>query len=94
MENQTQPSAQNEPSLLKHHGPMKIAEAVKHSGRSETWLRTHECAWCGQTLLRALQYGCGAIYENCDPLQKKFSDAERFKAVGDPAHAPAGSAST
>jgi hypothetical protein len=47
-------------------------EAVALSGRSKTWLRNHECAWCGQTLWHALTSSCGAIYERCDPTQKNF----------------------
>jgi hypothetical protein len=52
-------------------------EAVALTGRSETWLRNHECAWCNQTLWRALVHGCGAIYERCDPSQKDFSPVGR-----------------
>jgi hypothetical protein len=48
-------------------------EAVALSGRSETWLRNHECAWCGQTLWRALNGKCGAVFDRCDPSQKDFS---------------------
>ena len=54
-------------------------EAVKLSGRSETWLRTHECAWCGQTLWRALTSGCGAIYEACEPEKKNFGPDAKLK---------------
>ena len=53
-------------------------EAVALSKRSETWLRNHECAWCGQTLWLALTHGCGAIYEQCEPADKDFGpDAKR-----------------
>lgn len=56
-------------------------EAIKHSGRSQTWLRNHECAWCGQTLWRALvSDGCGAIYDRCDPSEKDFTAAGRTPA--------------
>jgi hypothetical protein len=55
-------------------------EATAASGRSESWLRRHECAWCGQTLWRALRSGCGAIGERCDPSAKDFSDAAKSKA--------------
>lgn len=58
---------------------MKGSEAVKLSGRSETWLRNHECAWCGATLWMALTSGCRAIYEKCDPAQKDFSPAAKLK---------------
>lgn len=39
---------------------MTAREAAALTGRSETWLRSHTCAWCGETLLRAIQNGCGA----------------------------------
>jgi hypothetical protein len=55
------------------------AEAVKLSGRSESWLRTHECALCGQTLWRALVGNCGAIYQRCEPSNKDFSDTARLE---------------
>ena len=57
-------------------------EAMALSGRGETWLRRHSCAWCEQTLWRALTVGCGAIYDKCDPTTKNFStDAEIRKAA-------------
>lgn len=56
-------------------------EAIKLSGRSETWLRNHECSWCGQTLWRALLYGCGSVYERCDPAKKDFSWNGRLKTT-------------
>jgi len=46
-------------------------EAARISGKSVYWLRNHECAWCGQSALNALRYGCGAIYEKCNPLERK-----------------------
>lgn len=52
---------------------MKGAEAIKLSGRSETWLRNHECAWCGQTLWRSLVHGCGAILDKCEPDKRDFT---------------------
>jgi hypothetical protein len=55
------------------------AEALELSGRSETWLRNHECAWCGQTLYRALTNGCGAIWEKCDPSKKEFGPEAKLK---------------
>jgi uncharacterized protein YceK len=54
-------------------------EAIALSGRSETWLRTHVCAFCDQTLWRALTSGCGAIFDRCDPTQKDFSKAGRLE---------------
>lgn len=50
-------------------------EAIAVSGRSESWLKRHVCAWCDQQLWRVLRYGCGAIYEKCDPTKKDFSPA-------------------
>lgn len=61
---------------------MKGSDAIKLTGRSETWLRNHTCAWCGQTLWRALvSAGCGAIYERCDPTKKDFSTAGKLKVA-------------
>lgn len=57
-------------------------EAIALSGRSETWLRNHECAWCGQNLWRALTGGCGAILERCEPNARDFSTGGRLKYVG------------
>lgn len=47
-------------------------EAVKLSGRSESWLRNHECSWCGATLWMALRSGCGALGEKCEPSKKNY----------------------
>jgi len=54
-------------------------EATELSGRSETWLRNHECAWCGQTLWRALVYRCGAMDGRCDPTKKNFGPSAKMK---------------
>lgn len=60
--------------------PVTAKEAAKLTGRSENWLRTHECAWCNQTLLNAIRHGCGAIsygpnplgeIEDCQPREKR-----------------------
>ena len=51
---------------------MTPTEAIKVSERSESWLRNHECSWCGNTLWRALRSGCGAVGELCDPSKKNF----------------------
>lgn len=56
----------------------KEAEAI--SGRSESWLKRHTCAFCDQILWRALRGGCAAIYEKCDPTKKDFSPAGRSVA--------------
>lgn len=52
---------------------MTAKEASKFSGKSITWLRTHECAWCGQSSINALRYGCGAIYEKCEPKKRSYN---------------------
>jgi hypothetical protein len=54
-------------------------EARTLSGRSESWLRRHECAWCGQTLWHALMNGCGAIFDRCDPTKKNFGPDAKVK---------------
>jgi hypothetical protein len=45
-------------------------EAVKLTGYSESWLKRHECGWCGQIALYAVKYGCCAIYEKCDTVAR------------------------
>jgi hypothetical protein len=52
---------------------MTAKEAAQLSGRSVTWLKTHQCGWCDQSCLNALRYGCGAIYEKCDPKTKSYT---------------------
>jgi hypothetical protein len=47
-------------------------QALELSGRSESWLRTRECSWCGATLWMALRDGCRATGEKCDPAKKNF----------------------
>lgn len=64
---------------------MTPKEAMKIAGRSESWLRTHECAWCGQSLWRALRHGCGAIYDRCEPAQKSFGPEAKLQR-GETAH--------
>lgn len=58
---------------------MRPQDILTLTHRSETWLRNHECAWCGQTLWRALRYGCGAIYDKCNPRDKDFSENAKLK---------------
>lgn len=60
---------------------MTPKEALELSGRSESWLRNHECDWCGQTLWASLRSGCGAIYERCDPTKRDFTMKAREKSV-------------
>jgi hypothetical protein len=59
---------------------MTRAEAIAISGRSESWLRRHTCAWCDQDLYRALRFGCTALYERCDPAKKDFTAAGKSAA--------------
>jgi len=51
-------------------------EAAELTGRSVTWLRTHACGWCDQTALDAVRYGCSAIWDRCNPVERfKTEDA-------------------
>lgn len=54
-------------------------QAAQHAGRSIAWLRNHECAWCEQTCLRQLMYGCGAIHDRCNPLIKMFTNESKLR---------------
>ena len=56
---------------------MTVKQAVKKTGRSESWLRRYQCAWCEQGLLDSLRYGCGAIYGKCDPAAKDYMNMKR-----------------
>lgn len=62
---------------------MTAKEAATLSGRSVTWMRTHCCAWCDQTMLNALRYGCGAIYEKCDPKARAIKNNPKTAAQRD-----------
>ena len=50
---------------------MTTREAAQFAGCSESTLRRYECGWCDQSALAMLQYGCGAIWEKCDPLKDR-----------------------
>ena len=50
---------------------MTVREAAEFAGCSVSTLKRYECGWCGQSDLNALRYGCGAIYEKCDPKKDK-----------------------
>lgn len=63
---------------------MTGAEAVQISGRSESWLKRHTCAWCDQTIWRTLRHGCAAMYEKCDPTKKDYSAASRLPSTNHP----------
>jgi hypothetical protein len=52
---------------------MTRLEIEAHTGYSRSWLWSHQCGWCDQTIWIAVKYGCAAIYEKCDP-KVKFSD--------------------
>lgn len=58
---------------------LTTADAVKMTGRSASFLRRNECAWCGQTLLRQALGNCNAFYERCDPKKPRpwWSEAAR-----------------
>jgi len=64
---------------------MTAKEAAKAAGYSETWLRTHCCSWCDQTLLQAIKGHCGAIYEKCDTDEwpKRLREARREQSDAD-----------
>jgi hypothetical protein len=49
---------------------MTAKEAARLSGRSITWMRTHCCAWCDQSMLNAVRYGCGAMGDKCNPRER------------------------
>jgi hypothetical protein len=52
---------------------MTEAEVIRISGRSKSWLKTHTCAWCDQTLWQVMRHGCASMYEKCEPENKDFS---------------------
>lgn len=57
-----------------------IKEIVQHTGRSETWLRNNLCAWCDDTLLHSLQWGCSAMHEKCDPWAKDYLNMKKISS--------------
>jgi len=36
-------------------------EAARLSGWSKSWLRSHTCGWCGQSIMQAVKGNCGEI---------------------------------
>lgn len=58
-------------------------EAERITGRSARWMRDRQCGWCGQSLLNAVRYGCGALsypwpdrpaempVEDCKPAERR-----------------------
>ena len=56
-----------------------VKQIVEKSGRSESWLRSHVCAWCEQTILERLRGNCGAMYEKCDCSMPRSAAIESIK---------------
>ena len=52
--------------------PLTRQQAADLAGRSISWLARHQCAWCGQTCLNSIRYGCAAIDEKCEPRKKSY----------------------
>lgn len=55
---------------------LTIKEACELTGRTEHFMRNHECAWCGVTLLNAIRYGCGSGLgpgqeDDCEPATRR-----------------------
>jgi len=40
---------------------MTDEEAAKLSGWSKSWLKSHTCGWCGQSVMQAIKGNCGDI---------------------------------
>lgn len=55
---------------------MSRAEVLALAQCSESTLRRHQCAWCGQDLYRALRWGCCAVHDRCDPKDRPWPWAE------------------
>lgn len=49
---------------------MTYREAATFAGCSISTLRRYQCAFCEQSALRQLTYGCGALYKKCNPREK------------------------
>ncbi len=47
-----------------------IKECCKITGKTAYWLRNHVCGWCDQTALNSVRFGCGAMWEQCNPMDK------------------------
>ena len=60
---------------------MTAKEAAKVAECSVSTLRRYKCAWCDQSLLDALRYGCGAIWGRCDPETDKPWPIHKQKKV-------------
>lgn len=58
---------------------MTAREAAIFAGCSVSTLKRYQCAWCQQSDLNALRYGCGAIWEKCNPKEDKMWPSQKFK---------------
>lgn len=55
-------------------------DACRLTRRGLTWLKAHQCGWCGQNALYAVTYGCGSIYgPRCDTVRRFKAPSERRK---------------
>ncbi len=50
---------------------MTDKKAAAATGWSESWLKSHECGWCGQTVIQSVKGNCGARDMCCDGTQWK-----------------------
>ena len=65
---------------------MKNEEAARLSGRSQSWLKSHTCGWCGQTIMKALRGYCGDTGKMCDGTQwyrRRSDDSDEHRAIED-----------
>ena len=58
---------------------MTVQEAAAFAGCSVSTLKRYKCSWCDQPCLNMLRYGCGAIWEKCDPKKDKMWPPQKFK---------------
>lgn len=52
-------------------GKMTAREAARFAGCSVSTLKRYTCGFCGQQALAQLMYGCGAVFDKCDPTKDK-----------------------
>lgn len=51
---------------------MTAKEAAEFAGCSVSTLKRYSCAWCDQSALNQLRYGCGGYFgPRCDPKTDK-----------------------
>ena len=60
---------------------MSEVDLANEVGRSLSWLRRNECAWCGRQAINALRYGCGSTPAKCEPLKRDYRPAGWRKRV-------------